>query len=163
MGKSSCQRIGESQQHRGAESRCGATSPWDDLATTGTPSNVTRLPGGVAFRWETTGAGVLILAALGCASIPSIDQHLSDMAQLQAITPAGLPVGYRGSDQQYHYFLLQDGGNVALPRDGWHVTNMPVTLGWCIPLVFDRDRLVIPSSEWSSRIDLNSLQWALRE
>jgi len=149
VGKSSCQRTGTEQV--GVEQRRS------------TSSEAVRLPGGVAFRWDSAGAGVFILAALGCASVPLVQQHLANLAELSCLAEPAQPLGYRGCDERYHYFRLPAGNNVSLPRECWQVSTMPVKLGWCIPLVFEQDRLVIPSSEWSLEADLNSLQWTLRE
>lgn len=154
MGKSSCQRTGT--EHASTEH--ASTGQWRSTA-----SEAVRLPGGVAFRWDSAGAGVFILAALGCASVPLVQQHLANLAELSCLTEPATPLGYRGCDERYHYFRLPAGNNVSLPRECWQVSAMPVKLGWCIPLVFEQDRLVIPSSEWSLEADLNSLQWTLRE
>ena len=148
MGSSSCQRIGEA---RGEEPQAGEIT------------GAVRLPGGVAFRWETAGAGALILAALGCASVPSVLLQVHDLAELQQWAAPGCPIGYRGCDDTRHYFLMRSGVSISLPLHGWHVTAMPVTLGWCIPLMFEADRLIVPPREWSINADLHSLQWALRE
>ncbi|XZE53510.1 hypothetical protein SH139x_005259 [Planctomycetaceae bacterium SH139] len=159
MGKSSCQRTGT---ERVGTERIDAER-FDAEQRRSPSSEAVRLPGGVAFRWDSAGAGVFILAALGCASVPLVQQHVANLAELSCLAESATPLGYRGCDERYHYFRLPAGNNVSLPRECWQVSAMPVKLGWCIPLVFEQDRLVIPSSEWSLAADLNSLQWTLRE
>lgn len=120
------------------------------------------LRGGAILRWRTEGAGVLVMASLGGpAPPPSLVQQLRSLDDLRQIIPAATPVGYRGCDGTYHYFCVPSGGAYGVPRAAWDITPLPVTLGFCIPLVFDRERLVIPPSDWSLRLDLLSLQWTL--
>lgn len=120
------------------------------------------LRGGAILRWRTNADEVLVLASLGGpAAPPTLVQRLGTLEDLRQIIPASTPVGYRGCDAAYHYFRVPSGGAYGVPRSAWHITPMPVTLGFCIPLVFDETRLVIPSPEWSLRLDLLSLQWTL--
>ncbi len=122
------------------------------------------LRGGAVFRWESAGAGVLILASFGCSvAAPRVTQYLAGLAQLQQLVPTASPIGYRGNDQRFHYFCVPAGDAYAIPLASWNVTSMPVSLGFCIPLWFQFGRLVVPPSEWSTQADLTSLQWALRD
>lgn len=120
------------------------------------------LRGGAILRWRTDGAGVLVLASLGGpATPPTLVKRLEKLDDLRRIIPADSPVGYRGCDAVYHYFRVPAGGAYGVPRSAWNITPMPVTLGFCIPLIFDHSRLVIPPPDWSLRLDLISLQWTL--
>jgi hypothetical protein len=120
------------------------------------------LRGGAVFRWESTAAGVLILAALGCTvSPPEVQRHLDGLAHMsEFVGPAGV-VGYRGSNTDYHFFATPDGITLTIPKLCWTITNMPVELGLCLPLAFDDGQLGIPSSQWAMDVDLASLQWAI--
>ena len=160
VGKSNSQRTGKGSGELPGSLARAETSP-----TQGTPpqSKVECLQGGAAFRWETAGAGVLILASLGCAAAPLDTMFLPDLQALSARVPAGWPVGYRGCDDSRHYFCSPTGEAFSLPRRCWTITAMPVQLGWCIPLLFEEERLVVPPKNWSSEVDLGSLQWTLRQ
>lgn len=129
------------------------------------PADVTTaavLRGGAILRWRTDGAGVLILASLGGpAAPPTLASRLGTLDDLRRVVPPSTPVGYRGCDAEYHYFRLPSGDAYGVPLGAWKITPMPVSLGFCIPLIFDDARLVIPPSDWSLRLDLLSLQWTL--
>ncbi|WP_164100757.1 hypothetical protein [Candidatus Laterigemmans baculatus] len=130
-----------------------------------TPARIERvapLRGGAVLRWESDGEDVFVLGSHGGpVAAPKAVEPLADLAALKERVPTESPVGYRGCDRAYHYFCVPAGNGYRLPRRAWAVTTMPVTLGFCIPLVFAGERLVIPSREWSSRLDLPSLQWIL--
>lgn len=123
---------------------------------------VAPLRGGAILRWETEDEEVFLLGSRGGpVAAPETLHQLDDLAELRKRVPPETAVGYRGCDRVYHYFCLPTGAGYCLPRQAWAVTTMPVTLGFCIPLVFAGERLVIPPREWSTRLDLPSLQWIL--
>jgi hypothetical protein len=120
------------------------------------------LRGGAVFRWESTSAGILILAALGAAvAPPPVTRHLETLGQLCVLSEPTLLVGYRGCDKLKHYFVLPACSPCSIPLEQWSVSAMPVELGFCIPLIFQGERLAIPPAEWSLGIELVSLQWAI--
>lgn len=120
------------------------------------------LRGGAVFRWESTTAGVLILAALGYNSPPPmVTDHVQNLGQLHALTGLQSLVGYRGCDKELHYFNLPSHKACSLPRANWTVTYLPVNLGLCVPLCFEHGRLTVPPRHWSMEIDLATLQWAI--
>lgn len=139
-------------------------SPWLFAMDPGEADVTTAavLRGGAILRWRTPRAGVLVLASLGGpAAPPTLISRLENLEDLRQMVPAATPVGYRGCDAAYHYFRLPAGGAYGIPRSSWKITPMPVTLGFCIPLIFNENRLVIPPPDWSLRLDLLSLQWTL--
>lgn len=120
------------------------------------------LKGGAAFRWESTTAGVLILAALGYpTSAPSAPRHLENLAHLSMLAGSEAIVGYRGCDSQSHFFALPNQQPCAIPLHHWNVTFLPVNLGLCLPLYFEAGKLTVPPRDWAMRLDLATLQWAI--
>jgi hypothetical protein len=164
VGNTNGQRMGSDGERLQAcfsavANRNGAVADRDGAVTA-----AASLRGGAVFRWESAGAGVLILASFGCSvTAPAVTQYLPGLAQLQQLVPTASPIGYRGNDQRFHYFCVPAGEAYAIPLASWNVTSMPVSLGFCIPLWFQLGRLVVPPSEWSSQADLMSMQWALRD
>jgi hypothetical protein len=149
-------RNGEMQEH------AKATRTIDDLFS-GHVLAAQPLRGGAVFRWESTAAGVLILAALGCtARPPSVAAHFDQIDQLVPIARPTNVVGYRGCDNDRHYFSLPIGKAYTIPKVDWTVTEMPVELGLCLPLWLEHGRFMIPPRHWAISIDLESLQWALQ-
>jgi hypothetical protein len=146
----------------GAPGESPPSGPTFDEPQSTSRGSAVRLRGGVAFRWESAGAGVLILAALGCATVPRPDAGLATLGELKHRLGESALVGYRGCDQQLHYFCSVDGRTFSLPRAAWQVQELPVTLGWCLPLQFENDRLVSLPAARARHVDLHALQWALR-
>lgn len=120
------------------------------------------LRGGAVFRWESTTAGVLVLAALGCnAPVPMEVRQVDNLVHLGILAGANAIVGYRGCDKDSHFFSMPDGRPCAIPRSRWNVSFLPVTLGLCLPLSIVQGELTVPPQQWSMKVQLASLQWTI--
>lgn len=122
---------------------------------------VVCLRGGAALRWTLANEASFILTSSGYGSSPREHLALESLAELRTLCGDDSTLGYRGCDHNLHYFVLVDQRIVSIPRHQWHVTAMPVGLGWCIPLVFEDERLIVPPRNWAAEADLSSLQWTL--
>lgn len=155
VGNQSGQKVGELPRQSSPES---GSHPSESSRIDG----VAPLRGGAVLRWQTADDGVFLLGSRGgSVAPPERMEHLADLAELSKRIPAETAVGYRGCDRVYHYFCAPTGAGYCLPRRAWSVTTMPVTLGFCIPLVFAGERLMVPPRDWSTQLDLLSLQWIL--
>lgn len=128
------------------------------------PEDTVRcLIGGAAFRWKAIDDQWFVMTSSGWDRQPHCTTHLEDLHALQKKVPRDSPVGYRGCDKDCHYFSLPGGESFTIPRAAWDVMALPRSLGWCIPLVFEAQRLVIPDSTWAAHIDLTTLQWTVNQ
>jgi len=128
------------------------------------PKDTVRcLTGGAAFRWKAIDDQWFVMTSSGWDRQPHCTIHLEDLHALQKKVPRDSAVGYRGCDKDCHYFSLPGGESFTIPRAAWDVMALPRSLGWCIPLVFEAARLVIPDSTWAAHIDLTTLQWTVNQ
>lgn len=154
--------VGNRQRHRIGKGRKAIIACTEDSDShRDSKGEVVCLNGGAAMRWKTDREEPIVMASSGHASAPREHLPLTTLEDLASYCGPGWTIGYCGCDHSSHYFVTSDGQNISIPKAHWHVTAMPVGLGWCIPLVFEDGRLVIPSRHWASEVDLTSLQWTL--